>query len=109
MHMHFAFIGSSNWIFFIATKSKAISEDDNSKLTFEKSQEVDSDISDQASDSSDSYPDVVIEVPSSPVKQLDFDQEFSTSNSKQCYKVFRDIEKHFMNNFDQCDDTKHEG
>ncbi|OUC43980.1 piccolo Zn-finger [Trichinella nativa] len=92
-----------------ATKSQAISEDDNSKLTFEKSQEVDSDISDQASDSSDSYPDVVIEVPSSPVKQLDFDQEFSTSNSKQCYKVFRDIEKHFMNNFDQCDDTKHEG
>ncbi|KRY57068.1 Uncharacterized protein T03_3711 [Trichinella britovi] len=91
------------------TKSQAISEDDNSKLTFEKSQEVDSDISDQASDSSDSYPDVVIEVPSSPVKQLDFDQEFSTSNSKQCYKVFRDIEKHFMNNFDQCDDTKHEG
>ncbi|KRY70927.1 Uncharacterized protein T4A_9236 [Trichinella pseudospiralis] len=89
-----------------ATKSKAISEDDNSKLKFEKSQEVDSDISDQASDSSDSYPDVVIEVPSSPVKQLDFDQEFSTTNSKQCYEVFRDIEKHFVNNFDQCDDTK---
>ncbi|KRZ12749.1 Uncharacterized protein T11_12617 [Trichinella zimbabwensis] len=87
-----------------ATKSKAISEDDNSKLKFEKSQEVDSDISDQASDSSDSYPDVVIEVPSSPVKQLDFDQEFSTTNSKQCYEVFRDIEKHFVNNFDQCDD-----
>ncbi|XP_003379284.1 hypothetical protein Tsp_02950 [Trichinella spiralis] len=96
-------------VYWFTTKSKAISEDDNSKLTFEKSQEVDSDISDQASDSSDSYPDVVIEVPSSPVKQLDFDQEFSTSNSKQCYKVFRDIEKHFMNNFDQCDDTKHEG
>ncbi|KFD71710.1 hypothetical protein M514_04273 [Trichuris suis] len=57
--------------------------------------------SDDSGDDDDSYPDVVIEVPSSPVKfEAEEETHFSSQHAQECFQVIREIEERFPANLD---------
>ncbi|CDW54304.1 hypothetical protein TTRE_0000257401 [Trichuris trichiura] len=57
--------------------------------------------SDDSGDDDGSYPDVIIEAPSSPVKfEAEKEAQFSSRHAQECFQVIREIEERFPANLD---------